>query len=679
MNTANNKKDQSGDHVATNTHFSETLTLAQSFYEQGDLQQAESICLGLLDHDPTQPEVLALLGIIAYEVGSLDMACLLLKQAIQLHPYHHHYHYYYSQVLHDLQQSELAIIHAQQAIVLKPNFSPAYRHLAKIMIQQTRWIEAIAQLQIAVQIGSGSSDTNQIEADLKQVLVQSGYRLEEALTLGSEQSQLEYSSAEDLIREQKYDQAIKRFWKALQLKPNNALAYFRIADLLYGNFKLVDGAIDCYKASLYWDPTLINSYCNLGRIYYFEKGSLDQAIDILDQALQINSESLAIKTILAEYLCYQGQWQRARSLLQPLIDSKTNRADVMRVFAQILDHAQEKPEAIIQLIKDCLKDEDLPLHNKTDLLYELGYFFDKTGAYEDAFRAYQQANDRNVQDFDSARCRKFNTDLIQNFTAEFFSERSRTQHNSEKLIFIVGMPRSGTSLTEQILSCHPEVHAAGELMHIPKLVAQLPLYSDPSLPFPKCIHHINLDHLDRLAEKYIATLSELDPQAGWITDKLPGNFLYLGVIAWLFPHAHIIHCQRHPLDTCLSCYFNNFGSHHLYTRSLENLGIYYCEYKRLMQHWQQALPTPFFNLQYEQLVTDPETQIRSLLDYCSLSWWEGCLNFHQSSRVVPTISVQQVRQPFYTRSIGRYQAYESYLEPLKQILKQCDQLPLTAL
>jgi hypothetical protein len=235
-------------------------------------------------------------------------------------------------------------------------------------------------------------------------------------------------------------------------------------------------------------------------------------------------------------------------------------------------------------------------------------------------------------------------------------------------MFIVGMPRSGTTLVEQILASHREVRAGGELEVMSKIVSDLPgLLGNPA-PFPECLGGLTRRNIEQPARRYIAALAEIGQGAARVTDKLPHYFLSLGLIDLLLPSARVVHCIRDPRDTCLSNYFIQMNANHPYTASLEHLGHYYRIYQRLMAHWRSVLRIRMHEVRYEELVSNPEEEIRRLLDFCGLAWDEGCLNFHENRRPVATPSYNQVRRPIYNQSVQRWRHYEAHLGPLLRAL-----------
>jgi hypothetical protein len=260
--------------------------------------------------------------------------------------------------------------------------------------------------------------------------------------------------------------------------------------------------------------------------------------------------------------------------------------------------------------------------------------------------------------------------LIDTCTRTLLERGGELGVSSELPVFIVGMPRSGTSLVEQILASHPSVMGAGELRDIGRCAERLKTRLNSTEDYPACLVELDQETASELAEQYLERLKSICTDEIRVTDKMPGNFLRLGLVAMLLPGARVIHCRRHPLDVCLSCYFQDFirRSGLSYAFDLQNLGEYHTQYAKLMEHWRHVLPLRLLEVDYEQLVDEPEKMSRHLVEFCGLPWDPACLEYHKTQRNVWTASSWQVRQPIYTQSVGRWKHYETYLQPLKNAL-----------
>jgi hypothetical protein len=316
----------------------------------------------------------------------------------------------------------------------------------------------------------------------------------------------------------------------------------------------------------------------------------------------------------------------------------------------------------------------LPPREQIAAGFALGDVLDESNRFHEAFAAYATANaafkELSAKDgfrFDGDDLHKTVDELIETITPDSLRCRSDFGQQSELPVFIVGMPRSGTSLVEQIAASHSRVFGAGELMDIPLIRARL-----AETVFPDSPRHWQRHWHRHLAKIHLARLAMLAGNAERTTDKLPVNIMNLGLIATMFPNARVILCERDPRDTCLSCYFQLFEKNNLmFSYDLADCAIQYAEQQRLTAHWKQVLPLRMLSVQYEQLVTDPETQTRRLIDFLGLDWEPGCLEFHKTDRPVLTKSVWQVRQPVYTRSASRWRHYESHLGPMFHNVPKC--------
>jgi hypothetical protein len=235
-------------------------------------------------------------------------------------------------------------------------------------------------------------------------------------------------------------------------------------------------------------------------------------------------------------------------------------------------------------------------------------------------------------------------------------------------VFVFGMPRSGTTLTEQILSSHPEVAGAGERGDIWEMAKSLGLLADNAEKFARNLTNLSRPQSFELANRYLSALNSVSGTALRVVDKMPDNYAYLGLIALLLPNAKLIHCRRDPLDTCVSCFTTQMAEGgHFYANDLATLGAYYRDYARLMEHWHAALPLPIFDSSYERLLEAPEEQSRKLIDHIGLPWDPACLTFYETKRAVKT-NPREVRQPIYKTSLGRWRRYARHLDPLKTAL-----------
>ena len=303
---------------------------------------------------------------------------------------------------------------------------------------------------------------------------------------------------------------------------------------------------------------------------------------------------------------------------------------------------------------------------KMHLAFGLGKAYEDLGEYEKSMEFIMQAAHlkRAAIDYSISEAEDLFSNIKSIFSPGFFSDRKGVGNSDQTPIFILGMLRSGTSLVEQILASHPDVYGAGELSNLSNLIRKL----GPTISSREILASIgDLDPaaLEGLGKQYIAGIRNHSEDATYITDKMPHNFQYIGLIKAILPNAKIIHCTRDPMDNCLSVFKNYFNTKHYYSYDLTELGQYFNLYLELMEYWRNTLPGFIYDQSYERLVADQENQTRKLLDYCHLPWDDACLEFYKTRRKVRTASNAQVRRPIYKDSVKLWKRYEKQLQPLR--------------
>jgi Flp pilus assembly protein TadD len=416
-------------------------------------------------------------------------------------------------------------------------------------------------------------------------------------------------------------------------------------------------------------PSTARYHTALG-VAHHTLGDLEAALTATEQALALDPDNERAAAEKASILEMRGDLEAARALVHPRLKGGKTHPVIAGLYAR-LARAEGKAAEAVPVLEQVLQRSDLPPELVTLLHHALGDLLGAGGDDVAAFEHYRRGNEAEPNRFDPDRHDAWVDRIAAAFPLERVARMPKASGASPLPVFVVGMPRSGTTLVEQILASHPEGAGAGELPDVIGMTATLPGVLGVSDPYPECVSDLDPATLDRLAEGYLGRRKAAFPAARRVVDKMPQNFLHLGLIALLFPKAHVVHCVRDPLDTCLSCYTTAFAVPHDYARNLENLGRYYRAYARLMAHWRRvfaALGRPQLELLYEDMVTDQEARTRALLEFVGLPWDERCLRFHETRRDVGTASYDQVRRPIYNTSIGRWKRFERHLGPLQEAL-----------
>ncbi len=557
-------------------------------------------------------------------------------------------------------QHKEAVAHYQKAINLGLKDVSLYSNYGLALFNVGQLEKAAATLRLALRIEPGfisallnlglvlqaMGQLNEPKALYRQVLAMRPDNIEALANLGEV---LRIQGALDEAEE-----CLNRGWT---MQPNHVGLLLSLGAVLYAKFRIAE-AEDYFKWILSTYPDNVIAQNNLGSTMYTQ-GRLDEAEACYKRALSIDPENAEALSNIGVLMLNRGNLVGAEENLKRAIAIKPNfaKAHLHLVNAKKITLGDN---TLIAHMENMVGRSELGAEEKSDIHFALGKCYDDCGEYEQAFFHFENGHrlERLKYSFDPIRYVDEVSKLIAIFDKEFYSQRTTFGSHSEVPIFIVGMPRSGTTLVEQIISNHPTVFGAGELYFMDGRIKEISLES---------IKQLNRQQVQTLAYEYEVYLRSFSSSALHITDKMPQNFFHLGLIRLCFPRAHIIHCKRSPLDTCLSIYTQKFATDHPYAHELKNMALYYTQYKRLMQHWKEVLPGQLFEVQYEDLVTDQEMVTRELLEFCNIERNDMCLAFDRNERAVHTASCWQVRQPLYSSSIGRWKRYRSFLEPLMQL------------
>ena len=577
----------------------------------------------------TTAAVLRHRGNVLVELGRLSDAAQSFERAVAIDPTDHLALGNWGLALKAQGLQKQAIEAFRRAVNLQPSSGEYRLNLGNTLGDHGELDEAEMQLRIVCRDNPGSGLAH---AALGRILCGTD-RTHEAMALLKRACELEPNEAKFhlnygavLAMMGHVTEPLEHFKRAIQLKPDYWAAWVDMGNLL-GELGRSDEATRCFEVVLERQPDHPNASAGLAS-RYLRKGDYAEAHALLAPFVagsRVPSVNVAV-----------GYATACLKLKRP--------ADSLRVLSRLLDKPRLKPEQSL-------------------LLHAAGRAYDQLERYDDAFRAYEQSNLLRCLEYSAEAQERDVSETVRDFTRERMAELKLRGSDSNALIFIVGMPRSGTSLVEQILCSHSDVHGAGELEFVRLAASLLSKQGEGSLY--EGLAGVPQASFEELAENHLAELQNLGGGKPFVTDKMPANFLYLGLIQKLFPNAKIVHCRRSKLDTCVSCFRQNFNASYGYTTRLEWLNHFYGQYERLMDHWREHLSLPMYEVDYEALVSNPERGIPALLEFCGLEPQESCLSPHKNQRVVHTASHAQVREPIYTRSVGYAERYATFLDPLK--------------
>jgi len=567
-------------------------------------------------------------------LGRLDEAAASYRRALDADPEFAEAHNNLSELWLECGRLEDALVSCEQALRIKPDFAGAHQHLGRVLTRLGRFEAAAHSCRRAIALSPGFAEAHN--------------------TLGSA-----------LLGLGRAQEAITSFRRALELNADLAEAHANLARALRCIGRL-DDAVASYRRALALKPDLLLAHTELATALRLQPRG-EEAEQSCQRALLIDPEFAAAFVVLAELRADAGRFLDAEELFGRALALDRTSPEAWAGLTRV--RRMTPADGAWLAAMQGLVEEGMPPQRELLVRYAMGKHCDDLGDFAAAFRNYRRANElaRGCRPLHDRNALSRTMDLIIRTCDGHWVNRQRAAvHRSARPVFIVGMLRSGTTLAEQILSSHPLVFGAGELTFWSE-VAALEL-SDAAAAGSSSLRMSDVALAD-LGDRYLQALRKLSADALRVVDKLPTNFLFLGLIHAALPGARFIHLVRHPIDTCLSIYSQHFEAANTYTNDLEDLAHYYRAYRRLMEHWRTALPADaILEVPYEGLVTDLPTWAGRMLEFIGVSWDSRCLDFHLTARPVVTASKWQVRQKLFGSSIGRWRHYEPFLGPLMPLL-----------
>ena len=670
-------------------------------FSKGEINQALDAVQGLLKDYPNEPVLFNIKGACYADLGQLDVAVTNYKEAITIKPDYAKAHFNLAGSFHDLGQLETAVKSYQKAIEIDASYTEAYNNLGNVYQELKQVDSAVQSYQKALEI---KPDYVAAQYSLGNTFMELG-QLEEAVKSYKAALKLKPDFVEAInnlgitfFKLHQLDDAIRSYERAIALDPDFADAHNNIGivfselgqldeaimsykaaitlqfdyaeahynlGLIFHDLKRLDEATQSYKTAIAFQSDYADAHYNLG-ILYHDVGQLKMAIDSIKMAIKINPENADTHKYLGNTFQSNGQIDEAIKCYEKALSINPSHADAHRNLSTIKNYIHDDDQ--INLMQDLLLNGNLSQSDLVHINFALAKANEDLGKKDDLFKSLNEGNRLRKEELNYSLNKDLdehsNLKRLININPSNSKESVKFKSSKIRPIFIVGMPRSGTSLVEQILSSHQKIHGAGELSTLNNLI--LPIINDCILKDKK----VTEDSYLSVRNEYLSYISRLNVSETIITDKMPTNFRYIGFILKAFPEAKIIHLNRDSRAICWSIYKSYFPGEGLgWAFNMKDLAGYYNSYIDLMTFWHQLFPRKIYDICYEDLTTNQEEETRNLLKYCELEWDDNCLNFHNNKRAVKTTSSLQVRKKMYQGSSEVWKKYESYLQPLIKVLK----------
>ena len=679
------------------------VQMAAKLYGEGKVIQSERVSRQLVEARPANADARNLLGVTLQALGRGADAIAELKRAVELAPDAPNLRSNLGEVLRQNGKLDEASKELHKAIELEPANAQALNNLGIIHYDQRKFEDAAdfyrRALDVRPEMAEASNNLgNALRVKGNAEAAMDAYQ--EALTHREHYPEAYNNLGTMLQADQRFDEAEHALRKAIAQNPTYIEAYNNLANLLAAQKKDID-ALRVLSDALKFAPKNPQTLLITAKIQ-LRRGAHAAAEQAARLALQDNPDNAEALTVLGQVLHDLDRYDEALEMLKRAVEANPNNPEALNFYGVALKSVGRLGEArdyILKALKlndgmfgayanlndlvDFSSGEGEELFNRMDAIFQsannlesdqflalhfaYGKALDDRGEHRRALDHYivggrlkraQLAynEDETFAFFDAIRAA---------FPKEVFQNRKYEGLSDDRPVFIVGMPRSGSTLVEQILSSHPEVYGAGEVKYLSVALAQLRDRFPSLAKYPPMMEKITPGQLDIVAKKYLAALTAGSGNAKRVTDKLLTNYFFVGLIHLLYPKAKFVNTQRDPVDTCLSGFTKLFKDDMPHSYDLTELGRYYTKYRELMQHWEEVLPAGVLTtVRYEDVVADTEKEARALIEFLGLKWEPKCLDFHKSSRPVKTASVAQVRKPIYNTAVKRWKKYGEGLQPL---------------
>jgi tetratricopeptide (TPR) repeat protein len=679
------------------------IAMAGQLYSRGQYAQAERVCRQIIEARPANGDAHNILGVSLAALGRTEDGLAALRRAVKLNAQAPSYYANLGEILRQSGKIDEAAEALETAVKLDPNNAQALNNLGIVQYERKKFTDAVDYYHKALALNPNMAEAlNNLGNALRMTGDLDGAidAYQEALTQRAVYPEVYNNLGTLLQQDRRIEEAEHALRKAIQQSPHYVEAHNNLAQLLFAEKNEVE-ALRVLGEALKFAPKNVQTLTITAKIQ-LKRNNLQAAEQAARLALGEEPDNAEVLTLLGQVLHETDRYEEALEVLDRAVAKSPDNPEALNFYGVALKSVGRLDEArdyILRALKlndamygayanlndliDFSEGVGEELFNRMDAIFEtvpnrevepfLALHFayakalDDRGQHEKALDHYIVGGrmKRAQLDYKESETFGFFDGIKAAFPKEAFEKRQYQGLDDDRPVFIVGMPRSGSTLVEQILSSHPDVYGAGEVKYLARALGQL-RDRFPSLPkYPDMVAKITPAQLDITAKNYQQALAQGAGDATRITDKLLTNYFFLGLINLMFPNAKVIHTRRDPVDTCLSGFTKLFKDDMPHSYDLAEIGRYYGKYRELMEHWEEVLPDGFMtSVDYEDVVADTEKEARRLIAFLGLQWNEKCLDFHNSDRPVKTASVAQVRRPIYKTAVRRWKKYGSGLQPL---------------
>lgn len=672
-------------------------------YQKGHLKPAVALFSQIIQAVPKHAHAHQMLGLIAFQTNQYEPAVKAMTEAVRLQPQNPQFLANFVEVLRKADRTKEAIAIGKQAVQANPSNPATHSNLGLAYYDLEDLVEAEASQQRALaldadfgpalnNLGSIARDNDHLDEAIE------FYRT--GLRANPEYSEVANNLVSVLIEAENFDEARELAETQLKKAPKNTDLQRNMGRIhMFANE--LDSAETCFRNAISLDEEKADNYVCLSQLLYEKNhpklalleaekalrlepesaaachqvamckaqlGDINAGFEYYNKALELNPDMTASRIALGHLEMESGDFTSARAHFEEALKTSKDKLSAHVALARLEKMTPDDPA--FQALEAALPSADtMPAIKAAAYHYALGKSYEDLNRFDEAFDHFANGaqTKRTLIEYDPNESDRITSNIISAFDEKTIKCLRKSAISSDQPIFVVGMPRSGTTLTESILASHKSIFGAGELNYMQSLFGIRK--NDNKSDISHVAAHMSEHDLTRNMGKYVESINTHAPGSPHIVDKMPANFQMIGLIHALLPNAKIIHIARNPIDTCLSCFTRIFERSQLHSYDQIELGRYFNNYVRIMNHWHQLLPEgSFHTVHYENLIDDIDTEARRIIDHCGLEWDPACLEFYKGNRRVRTASVQQVRQPLYSSSKGKWRKYATHLKPLLETI-----------